>query len=134
MHEQRFPKSDEPVDQQTSRAIAGLEYEDEAGLGFRRVGREFGVTNEFDPGARVETSESTGQLWASYIAAAGVIAAVGSAVYRPLTLGFIAFLGALIGVAAGGRAADLGRLGFILLGIFFVIGMVFAITQEMPLY
>lgn len=134
MHDKTFPQSEEPVDKQSDRAVTALQYEDDAGLGFRRTERQVGVTNEYDPDATLGMPDTTGQLVAAYFASAGVILGGVAWVYKPLLFAFLAFIMATVGLAAGGKAARIGKLAYIITGVGFFFGTWLAMYNEAPLF
>lgn len=133
MHDKTFPESDEPVENASQRALKALEYENSAGLGFRRTEWQPGVSNEYDPAAVLEADETPGQLVAAYIAAAGMMAGLVAFAYKPLLFCFLAFLGATVGIAAGGTAGRIGKNAYMVIAAAFFFGMWFALHDARPL-
>ncbi|MCW2923084.1 MAG: hypothetical protein JWM98_488 [Thermoleophilia bacterium] len=127
-HDARFPDSPEAPDQRTDRALAALQYEERAGLGFRR--RERGTPG--DPYAeperfQVDREPTSGELWAGLIAGIGAVLGVAAVFYKPLLLGTVAVIFTIIGSMGDGQAARIARVGIICAGLGTVIGMSFAI-------
>jgi len=134
MHDQRFPESQESPEQRSARAVAALQYEERAGLGYRR--RQYGAG---DPWAEPERHQIDKEI-PGYELAAGLIAGLGAAlaglalVMLPLMMAFFAVLLAMVGLAAGGSAARIGKVAIIVACFTFFFGMMFAILTERPVW
>src|SRR5687767_9345376 len=95
MHEEHFPKSTEPSGRLADRFVAALEYEERAGLGFRRAGDDPGTTLPYlrrEGDVVFDSHMSGGQILAGYMAAASLVLGACALVYKPLVLGTIALV------------------------------------------
>ncbi len=127
-HDSTFPDSAESPERRTDRALEALQYEERAGLGFRR--RQRGAVG--DPYAEPEryqvTHEPTsGELWAGMLAGLGAVLGFAAIFYKPLLLGALAVLFTVLGSLGDGGAARVARAGFIMTLIGVTIGMLMAI-------
>lgn len=135
IHEPTYPSSDEPAEARSERAVAALEYEERAGLGFRRregvhgAGDAYGNPEDYQVG-----EETTGQLVGGYLAAIGVVAAIGSFAVKPLVLAAAALFFSIAGLISGGPAARIGRIGLIVACAGWSVGMMIAIIWDRPVY
>jgi hypothetical protein len=137
MHDKHFPDSDEAGESRTQRAIDALNYEESAGIGFRRrsIGEQSG-----DPYGKPEAyivgddSVSGGQVLAGYLAAVAVVLGAGALVYKPLLLGTIAAIAGVSGAIAGGPAGRTAKTGLIIASFGFFFGMLFSILLERPVF
>ena len=133
MHEHSFPESSESDEARTSRALAALEYEESAGLGFRR--RTQGVGDPYaDPERhQIDRDVTSGEIFAGLLAGFGTVIGAMALVTRPLLLGMIAALLLAFGSIGGGQAARIARVGVAIAGVCFFLGMLIAIFLERPI-
>jgi hypothetical protein len=132
MHEHSFPESSESPEARSQRALAALQYEERAGLGFRRRKHGMGDPYEQPEAYQVDRDPSAGEVFAGMLAGFGTAIGALSLFVRPLLLAFIAAALLTLGVAGGGQATRIARIGFIVAGVCFFLGMLFAIALERP--
>jgi hypothetical protein len=130
MHDQHFPESTESSEQRAARAVAALEYEESAGLGFRR--RRIGKGDPYGDPERYQVGHeaTSGEILAGYLAGAGVVAGGLSLVMRPLLMGLIAIICLTLGSVGGGQSSRIAKVGLPIAMVCFFIGMLFAILAE----
>lgn len=135
MHDETFPQSQESPERRTARAVEALEYEEKAGLGFRRrkvgerAGNPYGSPEQYDVNAPV----TGGQVLGSYLSAMAIILGAGAIIYKPLLLGSAAGLLALLGTI-GGSNDRVTRLGVIVSCTGFSLGMLIAILTDAKIF
>lgn len=127
-HDQKFPDSPEAPDQRTARALEALEFEEKAGLGFRRrqrkpIGNPYGEPERF----QVDREPSNGELWAGMLAGMAAVIGFGALFYKPLLLGTVALVLAVAGSLGDGQPARIARWAMIIASICFFLGMVLTI-------
>lgn len=133
-HEQTFPESSESPEARSARAVEALHYEERARLGFRRrltqgIGDPFADPSVYQVGREL----TTGQVVGSYMAGFGLILGGASLVFQPLLMMCIGVALCIAGLAAGGQAARIARMGLVVTGICWFLGMVFALVFERPI-
>jgi hypothetical protein len=127
-HDSTFPDSTEAPESRTDRALAALQYEEKAGLGFRR--RKRGAMG--DPYAepdryQVDREPTAGELWAGMLAGLGAVLGFGAIFYKPLLLGTIAVILTVLGSMGDGAPARVAKWAAIVAGLGFTIGMLMSI-------
>ena len=127
-HDSTFPDSAESPQQRTDRALEALQYEEQAGLGFRRrqrapIGDPYAEPERF----QVDREPTSGELWAGMLAGIGAVLAFGAIFYKPLLLGFIAVIFTILGSLGDGAAARIAKWAFIMVLIGVTTGMLMAI-------
>lgn len=127
-HDSTFPDSAEDPAKRTDRAIEALEYENKAGLGFRRRQRK-AIGNPYAEPERYQVTHepSQGELWAGLVASIGTVLGIAAIFYKPLLLGVFAVICVVLGSTGGGQAAKIARWGFITVLVGVTIGMLMAI-------
>ena len=132
MHEHSFPESSEAPDDRSARAVDALQYEESAGLGFRRrahgMGNPYASPDDYEIGREV----GIGELWGGLLGGFSTVLGAGALAYKPLVLGFLAVLCGVGAVIAGGSAAKVGRIGLTVACFGFFFGMIFAIALDRP--
>ena len=134
MHEHSFPESSESSERRSARAVAALEYEERAQLGFRRRRMAAGDPWAAPDGFQVDREVSSGELIAGWFAGFGVAFGATALFLRPLLFGFLAVVCALVGLMGGGQAARTARVAMIIASICFFLGMMFSIMMERPIF
>jgi hypothetical protein len=127
-HDSSFPDSAESPERRTDRALEALQYEERAGLGFRRrqrkaMGNPYGEPERY----QVTREPTSGELWAGMLAGLGAVLGFAAIFYKPLLLGAIATALVVLGSIADGQAAKIARWGFVTVMIGVTLGMVMAI-------
>jgi hypothetical protein len=127
-HDSTFPDSPEAPESRTDRALAALQYEEKAGLGFRRRQR----TPLGDPYAeperyQVDREPTSGELWAGMLAGIGSVVGFGAIFYKPLLLGTLAVIFVILGALGDGAPSRIARWGAIIAVFGFLIGMLMSI-------
>jgi hypothetical protein len=108
--------------------LEALEYEERAGLGFRRrerapIGNPYADPERF----QVHREPSSGELWAGLLAGSGMVLAIAAVFYKPLLLGALALVFIILGSLGDGQPSRIARWGFITLLITVSIGMLLSI-------
>lgn len=129
-HEHQFPDSAEAPEARTARALEALEYEERAGLGFRRRAR-LAIGNPYGD-AEAERyqidREITGpELWAGYLGGIGVVLGGFAIVYKPLLMALLGIIFCVFGSLGDGQGARVARIGIIVGVAGFTIGMLMSI-------
>lgn len=127
-HDASFPDSSEAPERRTDRALAALQYEERAGLGYRR--RERGTPGDYygEPERfQVDREPTAGELWAGMLAGLGAVLGVAAIFYKPLLLGTFAVLFTILGSLGDGQAARIARVGIVVVCLGVTLGMVVAI-------
>ena len=127
-HDSTFPDSTEAPDSRTDRAMAQLQYEEKAGLGFRRrlrapIGDPYAEPERF----QVDREPTTGELWAGMLGGFAAVLGFGAIFYKPLLLGTIAVVLAILGSLGDGAAARIAKWALIVTIVGFVLGMLLSI-------
>lgn len=127
-HDSTFPDSPESPAQRTDRALEALQYEEKAGLGFRRrerapIGNVYAEPERF----QVTREPTSGELWAGMLAGIGAVLGFGAIFYKPLLLGFVAVVFTILGSLGDGAATRISKAAFIMVLIGVTIGMLMAI-------
>ena len=127
-HDSTFPDSSESPAQRTDRALEALQYEEKAGLGFRRrerapIGDPYAEPERF----QVTREQTSGELWAGMLAGIGAVLGFGAIFYKPLLLGFIAVLFTILGSLGDGAPARVAKWSFIMVLVGVTIGMLMQI-------
>lgn len=127
-HDSTFPESAESPDQRTDRALEALQYEEKAGLGFRRrqraaIGDPYAEPERY----QVDREPTSGELWAGMLAGIGAVLGFGAIFYKPLLLGFVAVLFTIFGSLGDGAPARIARWSFIVVLIGVSLGMLLSI-------
>jgi len=127
-HDSSFPESPEAPAQRTDRALEALEYEEQAGLGFRRrqrnaIGDPYAEPERF----QVDREQTSGELWAGMLAGLSAVLAFGALFYKPLLLGFVAVVLMMLGALADGSPSRIAKTSFTMILVCVPIGMLMAI-------
>lgn len=127
-HDSTFPDSPEAPESRTDRALAALQYEEKAGLGFRR--RQRGALG--DPYAepqryQVDREPTSAELWAGMLGGMGAVLGFGAIFYKPLLLGTLALIFAILGSLGDGAASRIAKWALIVAAFGFVLGMLMSI-------
>jgi hypothetical protein len=127
-HDSKFPDSAEAPDQRTDRALEALQYEERAGLGFRRrerssIGNPYGDPERY----QVDHEPTSGELWAGLLAGVGFVLAIAAVFFMPLLMGALAAVFIVLGSLADGQASKIARWGFYTMLITIPIGMMLSI-------
>lgn len=127
MHDQTFPESEESPERRTARALEALKYEQSAGLGFRRRSRQalgdaYGNPEEHQVHREMTRAEVVG----GFMAALAIVLGAAAVLYKPLLLGFLALIFGTFGLI-GDQPSRIARVGFIVAGIGWSVGMLLAI-------
>lgn len=135
-HDSTFPDSPEAPERRTDRALAQLQYEERAGLGFRRRQRKPLGNPYAEPERYQVTREPTaGELWAGVLAGIGAVLAVAAIFYKPLLLGTLAVILTVIGSLGDGQPSRIARAGIVLAAVGATLGMLMAIfLTHAPLF
>ncbi|MCW2972349.1 MAG: hypothetical protein JWN72_622 [Thermoleophilia bacterium] len=129
-HDSKFPDSSEAPEARTDRALEALQYEEKAGLGFRRRDRKpIGDPYAGDGPERsqVDREPTNGELWAGLLAGLGSVLGFAAIFYKPLLMGSIAAVLLIFGSLGDGAASRIARIGILVAGICFFIGMLVAL-------
>lgn len=127
-HDSKFPESAESPDRRTDRVLAGLQYEERAGLGFRRRERAPIGDPYADPERhQIDREPTTGELWAGMFAGMGAVLGFGAIFYKPLLLGTVAVILTIIGSMGDGAPSRIARWAIVITAAGFLIGMLAAI-------
>jgi hypothetical protein len=127
-HDSNFPDSAEAPEQRTDRALEALQYEERAGLGFRRRQRSaLGDPYQEPERYQVDREPTSGELWAGMLAGSGAVLAFGAIFYKPLLLGTFAVALTILGSVADGHASRIAHWAFVMVLIGVSLGMVMAI-------
>jgi hypothetical protein len=127
MHDSKFPESSEAPERRTDRALEALQYEERAGLGFRRRQRApIGDPNLEPERYQVDREPSLGELWAGYLAGFGAILGFGALLYKPLLFGTLAVFLGIFGSLGDGAPSRIARIGLTVTIICFTLGMLLA--------
>lgn len=127
-HDSTFPDSAESPERRSERALEALQYEERAGLGFRRrqrsaIGDPYAEPERY----QVDREPTTGELWGGMLAGLGLVLGLAAIFYKPLLLGaFAAFL-VMLGSVADGQSARIARWGLVVVLVGVTIGMLLAI-------
>ncbi len=127
-HDSNFPESPESPAQRTDRALEALQYEEKAGLGFRRrerapIGNVYAEPERY----QVVREPSSGELWAGMLAGIGAVLGFGAIFYKPLLLGLVAVIFTILGSLGDGAPARVAKASFIMVTIGVTIGMLMQI-------
>ena len=127
-HDSTFPDSPEAPDKRTDRALEALQYEEKAGLGFRRrersaIGDPYGEPERY----QVDREPTAGELWAGMLAGIGAVLGFSAIFYKPLLLGFVAVIFTILGSLGDGAASRIAKWAFITVTIGVSLGMLIAI-------
>jgi hypothetical protein len=127
-HDSSFPDSTEAPDQRSDRALAALQYEEQAGLGFRRrqrspLGNPYADPERF----QVDREPTTGELWAGMLAGIGTVLGFAAIFYHPLMMSTIAVLFVITGSLGDGAPSRVARIGLVVAIVGFVLGMTMSI-------
>lgn len=127
-HDSAFPDSPESPEQRSERALEALQYEERAGLGYRR--RQRGAIG--DPYAeperyQVDREPTSGELWGGMLAGMGLVLGLAAIFYKPLLLGAVAAFLVVLGSIADGQSAKIARWGFVTVLVGVTIGMLMSI-------
>ena len=127
-HDSTFPDSPESPAQRTDRALEALQYEEKAGLGFRRrerapLGNVYAEPERF----QVDRDPTSGELWAGMLAGIGAVLGFSAIFYKPLLLGLFAVIFTIIGSLGDGAAARISKAAFVMVLIGVTIGMLMSI-------
>lgn len=127
-HDSTFPDSEEAPERRTDRALAALQYEEKAGLGFRRRQR----TPLGDPYAeperyQVDREPTSAELWAGMLAGIGAVLGFGAIFFKPLLLGTIAVIFVMFGALGDGAPSRVAKWGALITAAGFTIGMLMSI-------
>ena len=127
-HDSTFPDSEEAPESRTDRALAALQYEEKAGLGFRRRVR----TPMGDPYAeperyQVDREPTSAELWAGMLAGIGAVLGFGAIFFKPLLLATIATVFVVLGSLGDGTPSRIARWGAIITATGFTVGMLMSI-------
>ena len=127
-HDSTFPDSTEAPESRTDRALAALQYEEKAGLGFRRrqrapIGDPYAEPERF----QVDREPTSGELWAGMLGGIGAVLGFGAIFYKPLLMGTLAVIFAILGSLGDGAPSRIGRAAILMAGFGAVIGMLVAI-------
>jgi hypothetical protein len=128
MHDQKFPESEESPERRTERAVEALEYEQSAGLGFRRrltnaMGNPYASAEEH----QVDREPSQGELWANLAAGVGLILGIAALFYKPLLVGFLAAVFIVLGTLGDSQGSKISRVALPVAATCFFFGMLLAI-------
>jgi hypothetical protein len=135
MHEHSFPESDESAEARSQRAVAALEYEERAQLGFRKRLHGMGDPWRNPDRHQIDRDATRGELLAGYCGGAAIVLGAGAVFYKPLMLATLAIILGTCGAMSSSRqAAHLGKLGLIFACAGFTIGMLFSILVERPIF
>lgn len=135
-HDSTFPDSPEAPERRTDRVLAQLQYEERAGLGFRRRQRRPMGNPYAEPERYQVTHEPTpGELWAGMLAGLGAVLAVGAIFYKPLLFATLAAILTVLGSLGDGQASRIARWGIVLTAVGATLGMLNAIfLTKAPLF
>lgn len=127
-HDSTFPDSPENPAQRTDRALEALQYEEKAGLGFRRrqraaIGNPYAEPERF----QVDREPTSGELWAGMLAGLGAVLGFGAIFYKPLLLGLFAVILTILGSLGDGAPARVAKWAFVVVMVGVTIGMLMAI-------
>ena len=127
-HDSTVPDSPEAPERRTDRALEALQYEEKAGLGFRRRTR----TPMGDPYAeperyQIDREPTAGELWAGMLGGIGAVLGFGAIFYKPLLLGNVAVIFAVLGSLGDGAPSRVGRAAILVAGLGTLLGMLLAI-------
>lgn len=127
-HDASFPASPEPPERRTDRVLASLEYEERAGLGFRRrrhqpLGDPYAEPERY----QVDREPTAGELWAGMLGGVAAMLGFSALFYKPLLLGTLAVIFAILGSLGEGQASRVARWAMLVAGICFVLGMLMSI-------
>lgn len=127
-HDASFPESPESPERRSERALAALQYEERAGLGFRRrdrapIGDPYSEPERF----QIDREPTPGELWAGMLAGIAAVVGFSAIFYKPLLLGTVAVILAVFGSLADGSPSRVARIAMVVTGACFVIGMLVAI-------
>lgn len=127
-HDSTFPDSAESPEQRTERALEALQYEERAGLGFRRRERA-AMGNPYAEPERyqVDREPTSGELWAGMVAGIGAVLGFSAIFYKPLLLGAVAVVLTVLGSLGDGAPARVAKWGFVITLIGVTLGMLMAI-------
>jgi asparagine N-glycosylation enzyme membrane subunit Stt3 len=81
-----------------------------------------------------EERGTTADNVAGFLAAAAIAAGLFSIVWRPSRIGPVALVIALVAVAMSGRNERLGAIAVATVAVGWVLGMIFAVITENPVY
>jgi asparagine N-glycosylation enzyme membrane subunit Stt3 len=81
-----------------------------------------------------EERGTTADNVAGFLAAAAIAAGLFSIVWRPSRIGPVALVIALVAVAMSGRHERLGAIAVATVAVGWVLGMIFAVITENPVY
>ena len=114
----------------TDRALEALQYEEKAGLGFRRrqrkaLGNPYG--GDGPERANVDREPTSGELWAGMVVGLGAVLGFAAIFYKPLLLGSVAAILIVLGSVADGAPSRIARIAIIVAGAGFFIGMIVAL-------
>lgn len=127
-HDSTFPDSAESPERRSERALEALQYEERAGLGFRRRNRSaIGDPYQEPERYQVDREPTSGELWAGLIAGTGLVLGLAAIFYKPLLLGAIAAFLVIVGSVADGQAARIARWGFVTVLVGVTTGMLMSI-------
>jgi hypothetical protein len=127
-HDSSFPDSAEAPERRTDRALEALQYEERAGLGFRRRERAPIGDPYLEPERyQVDREPTPAELWAGLVAGVGAVLGVGAIFYKPLLLGVFAVLFTVIGSLGDGAAARIAKWGLIIACFGITLGMIASI-------
>ncbi|MCW2928514.1 MAG: hypothetical protein JWM86_2482 [Thermoleophilia bacterium] len=127
-HDATFPDSPESPESRTERALAALQYEERAGLGFRRRQRTpMGNPYEEPERFQVDRDPTDGELWAGMLAGFGAVLGFGAIFYKPLLLGALAVVFTILGSLGDGAASRIARWGFVIILVGVTLGMLVSI-------
>jgi hypothetical protein len=133
MHDATFPESAESPEQRSARAVTALEYEERAGLGFRRRERNaVGDPWAHPQAVQVDREESIGELFGAYLSGLGAVLGGLALVVCPLIFGSVGLVLAMGGVIGGGRGVRIGKVALVVSCFGFFLGMLFAISTDRP--
>jgi hypothetical protein len=129
-HEHRFPDSEEAPEARTARAIEALNYEEKAGLGFRRRVRT-AIGNPYGDGEaeryQIDREMTSAELWSGYLAGIGVVLGGFAIFYKPLLLGLLSIIFSILGSLGDGQGARIAKIGLVVGIAGFTIGMLMSI-------